>query len=1069
MLLQEQPLLLRPTQLLPPDPSDSARVAQRRPYKPNGPTCEKTKAAETGGKLRQFQDIQDARDWAGLEPEAWDAVCDQCGGFADLWQVAQIAPEQLRKAIISARIARLDQQGRPAAVAALHGVAPLPSSRALCPAEAAQVGLIWRVARAVAGHSIGTPLEDDSLPVEPHPRIQIENAEWYEVTYDKVFIKKAPQQDARSWGWVHRGQKIQVSPSAVSDVNGRGWVELTFMQLARSCPERLSSDDPLGRGFALIDGQHLGLGRLLSGPLPSKEWPSGLEDAQSTTEERVVLRRLSGERLHFQLKPGDFVASLCFRAAEALQAPAARIRLILDGDVLSQDSLAAPLAGKEVDVVVIPPSPRAVTGCEDGSVKFWDLQSKACLATLTGHRGAVWSVDADITSKLALSGSADGSLMLWDLEREECLRSFEGHAGAVCAVAADFGRRWAASGSDDGTLRLWSFSQRGSLLTLRCPNNTPWALAASCEDMAAVSGHEGGFVQVWDLSEEVCVHSFGSYHQGLVQVVAADFAKALAASGSDDGIFCTWDLANLTIQHMVESQSLMPVWAISQSFTSTKRAMSGSFDGQLHLWDVKTGESHSWRGAPACALAVDFESGHAVSGSFDGQVYVWDLATKTGTACSDPHSAAVRCVVASSAQDKDSMTQRIGKVGSVYCLGRKLGSGSFGEIYYAVDSQTGKELAVKLERVDSKHPMLLYEAKLLKHLEGAQGFASVYFSDTQGDYNVMVMDLLGPSLEDLFNICRRRFTLKTLILLAEQMLYRIEYLHSKDFIHRDIKPDNFLIGGSRKTQQSQILYLIDFGLAKKYRDSKCNHIPYRDNKSMTGTARYASVNAHRGIEQSRRDDIEAIGYVLIYFCKGQLPWQGFQAATKEEKYNKIMECKQSTSVESLCKGCPMIFVTYMNYAKALRFEDRPDYAYLRRLFKELFAKEGYENDGIYDWSQPSVTDSVTSSQFNKQAEARGEPQLRVREVGSKQYRNAGDEPAAEGSPMRWQGSAKETRSRHADSMRSTAPAAATDRVKSARSHGIDSEACCSLLSMCDMHTVVVLLRSIHVNSLRWSW
>ena len=212
----------------------------------------------------------------------------------------------------------------------------------------------------------------------------------------------------------------------------------------------------------------------------------------------------------------------------------------------------------------------------------------------------------------------------------------------------------------------------------------------------------------------------------------------------------------------------------------------------------------------------------------------------------------------------------------------------------------------------------------------------------------MVLDLLGPSLEDLFNYCGRRFQLKTVLMLADQLLSRLEYVHTKSFIHRDVKPDNFLIGlGKRQS----VIHIIDFGLAKKYRDPRSHqHIPYRENKNLTGTARYASINTHIGIEQSRRDDLESLGYVLMYFIRGSLPWQGLKANTKKQKYERIMDRKMSTSTEQLCKGYPTEFRSYFEYCRSLRFEDRPDYAYLKRLFKELFYRKGFQYDNMFDWT-----------------------------------------------------------------------------------------------------------------------
>lgn len=295
-----------------------------------------------------------------------------------------------------------------------------------------------------------------------------------------------------------------------------------------------------------------------------------------------------------------------------------------------------------------------------------------------------------------------------------------------------------------------------------------------------------------------------------------------------------------------------------------------------------------------------------------------------------------------------------------YRLVRKLGSGSFGDIFLGINVTNGEEVAVKMEPKNARHPQLMYESKLYKILQGGIGIPHVRWFGVEKEYNVLVMDLLGPSLEDLFNFCSRRFTMKTVLMLADQMIARIEYVHNRNFIHRDIKPDNFLMGIGRHCNK---LFLIDFGLAKKYRDSRTRqHIPYREDKNLTGTARYASINAHLGIEQSRRDDMESMGYVLMYFNRGSLPWQGLKAATKKQKYEKISEKKMTTSIESLCKGYPAEFAMYLNYCRGLRFEEMPDYMYLRQLFRILFRTLNHQYDYMFDWTLLKQKAAVAAAQ-----------------------------------------------------------------------------------------------------------
>lgn len=296
------------------------------------------------------------------------------------------------------------------------------------------------------------------------------------------------------------------------------------------------------------------------------------------------------------------------------------------------------------------------------------------------------------------------------------------------------------------------------------------------------------------------------------------------------------------------------------------------------------------------------------------------------------------------------------RVGGKFRLGRKIGSGSFGDIYQGTNVETGQPVAIKLEPINTRRPLLMYESRIYKALhastKGAVGIPTLHWYGVEKDYNVMVIELLGPSLEELFQYCNRKFSLKTVIMLADQMLSRIEYTHNNHFIHRDIKPDNFLMGVGSKSHH---VYLIDFGLSKKYRDHKTHeHIPYKENKKLTGTARYASINTHLGIEQSRRDDIESLGYIFMYFMRGSLPWQGLNKsknATKQQMYDRISEKKLSTSVDELCTGYPPEFAAYIRYARSLRFDEKPDYVKcLRKPFRDVFLREGYQMDYVFDWT-----------------------------------------------------------------------------------------------------------------------
>lgn len=264
-----------------------------------------------------------------------------------------------------------------------------------------------------------------------------------------------------------------------------------------------------------------------------------------------------------------------------------------------------------------------------------------------------------------------------------------------------------------------------------------------------------------------------------------------------------------------------------------------------------------------------------------------------------------------------------------YRLGKKLGSGSFGQLYSGHHIVTNELVAIKLESIDAKHPQVAWEYRIYKAMEAVDYFPRIYWYGVVGDFIALIMAHLGHSLEHISRNHPEFMSHDAVCEVGRQMIDRIRALHSKGYIHRDIKPDNFIMG--RNSFDCNTVYCIDYGLAKKYLQKDGSHIPHTRTKSLTGTARYASIEAHAGSEQSRRDDLESILYVMIYLCKGVLPWQENVTTMKEpkaERYQKIMQKKIQLNIADLCSGCPPAFAELLQYVRDLHFDDTPDYTFM---------------------------------------------------------------------------------------------------------------------------------------------
>ncbi|KAG1902198.1 kinase-like protein [Suillus fuscotomentosus] len=267
------------------------------------------------------------------------------------------------------------------------------------------------------------------------------------------------------------------------------------------------------------------------------------------------------------------------------------------------------------------------------------------------------------------------------------------------------------------------------------------------------------------------------------------------------------------------------------------------------------------------------------------------------------------------------------RVDGRFRLGDILGSGLYGIVYRAQNIINDDDLAIKLEPLINNVSSLEHEYCILKHLEGGAGIPCTVWFGREATFHALVLDLLGPSLHDLFIMHNRKFSLHTILNFGDQLLSSLEHIHSHNYVHGDIKPQNVLVG---RGDLEQTIFIVNFGVAKEYWNTTAQaHMPFRHGGHLTGTPVFASINNHLGVVPGRRDDLESLIYMLIYFLHGSLPW--FTSDHEKLPTSSILARKVDTTIEDLCLGIPPEITTMLIYSCNLAFSEDPDYNYLRSL------------------------------------------------------------------------------------------------------------------------------------------